>query len=374
MAHARSSGSEFRPYISAGPGSGRVHAQGGPARRLLRHPLRRGDGLPGAARRPDRLRVGADRGPVDRGLQEDRQVDDPREQHRADDRLRRRVGRRGRRLHDARAALPVRRRGLLQVPARSRARDLRRHARRPLHDPAAARAHRQGARQAPVPRGHGLRRRAHRRREGRQPREDGLRRRRRRRSSTSSSTESSASGTRRRSGSGRRRTRRPIPTRPSTCDVTPEYLGLGYIIGPRIARELFSGGCSSWLALIPLIAIFVPDDPRRRGSARTSASPTPGWPATLLRELDLPRVHPLHRRRRGRLRRRDDAHQDAADDRLGVPRVGQVVRRRQEPRAASSGRSKDLGMGIVLIGSLVDRADPHHPAGLPARPVSAARS
>jgi len=41
--------------------------------------------------------------------------------------------------------------------------------------------------------------------------------------------------------------------------VTPEYLGLGYIIGPRIAGELFSGGLLAWMALIPLIAIFVPE-------------------------------------------------------------------------------------------------------------------
>ena len=41
--------------------------------------------------------------------------------------------------------------------------------------------------------------------------------------------------------------------------VTPEYLGLGYIIGPRIASELFSGGLLAWMALIPLIAIFVPE-------------------------------------------------------------------------------------------------------------------
>ncbi len=39
---------------------------------------------------------------------------------------------------------------------------------------------------------------------------------------------------------------------------TPEYLGVGYIIGPRIASELFSGGVLAWLGLIPLIAIFVP--------------------------------------------------------------------------------------------------------------------
>src|SRR5438876_5203416 len=39
----------------------------------------------------------------------------------------------------------------------------------------------------------------------------------------------------------------------STLDVsvTPEYLGLGYIIGPRISSELFSGGLLAWMALIP---------------------------------------------------------------------------------------------------------------------------
>jgi len=57
------------------------------------------------------------------------------------------------------------------------------------------------------------------------------------------------------------RTRRDsvFPSATLNSDVTPEYLGLGYIIGPRIASELFSGGVLSWLALIPLIAIFVPE-------------------------------------------------------------------------------------------------------------------
>ena len=50
-----------------------------------------------------------------------------------------------------------------------------------------------------------------------------------------------------------------IPDATLSCDVTPEYLGLGYIIGPRIAGELASGGVLSWLALIPLISIFVAD-------------------------------------------------------------------------------------------------------------------
>src|SRR5262249_54810408 len=43
-----------------------------------------------------------------------------------------------------------------------------------------------------------------------------------------------------------------VPDATLNCDVTPEYLGLGYIIGPRIAGELASGGVLSWLGLIPL--------------------------------------------------------------------------------------------------------------------------
>jgi putative OPT family oligopeptide transporter len=40
------------------------------------------------------------------------------------------------------------------------------------------------------------------------------------------------------------------------CDATPEYLGVGYIIGPRVAGVLISGGVFSWLVLMPLIHFF----------------------------------------------------------------------------------------------------------------------
>ncbi len=45
-------------------------------------------------------------------------------------------------------------------------------------------------------------------------------------------------------------------------NITPEYLGVGYIIGPRIAGTIFAGGVVSWLLLIPAIKFFgggVPD-------------------------------------------------------------------------------------------------------------------
>lgn len=41
-------------------------------------------------------------------------------------------------------------------------------------------------------------------------------------------------------------------------DITPEYMGVGYIIGPRIAGVLVAGGVLAWLGLIPLLASLVP--------------------------------------------------------------------------------------------------------------------
>ncbi len=38
--------------------------------------------------------------------------------------------------------------------------------------------------------------------------------------------------------------------------ITAEYLGVGYIIGPRVAGTLFAGGVISWLVLMPAIKFF----------------------------------------------------------------------------------------------------------------------
>ncbi|MGC2213028.1 MAG: oligopeptide transporter, OPT family [Silvibacterium sp.] len=40
------------------------------------------------------------------------------------------------------------------------------------------------------------------------------------------------------------------------CDATPEYMGVGYIIGPRVAGVLFAGGVFSWFVLMPAIYFF----------------------------------------------------------------------------------------------------------------------
>jgi putative OPT family oligopeptide transporter len=61
-------------------------------------------------------------------------------------------------------------------------------------------------------------------------------------------------------------------------DVTPEYLGLGYIIGPKIAGELASGGVLAWLALIPLISWLVPE--QRLVKDLTDLGFSDGWRAS----------------------------------------------------------------------------------------------
>jgi putative OPT family oligopeptide transporter len=40
------------------------------------------------------------------------------------------------------------------------------------------------------------------------------------------------------------------------ADCTPEYLGVGYIIGLRVAAVMFAGGVFSWLVLMPAIYFF----------------------------------------------------------------------------------------------------------------------
>ena len=53
------------------------------------------------------------------------------------------------------------------------------------------------------------------------------------------------------------------------ADATPEYLGVGYIIGPRVAGTIFAGGVFSWLVLMPTIYFF------------GKALPSPVYPGTI---------------------------------------------------------------------------------------------
>ena len=57
-----------------------------------------------------------------------------------------------------------------------------------------------------------------------------------------------------------RATNRYLPAAVLSGDITPEYLGVGYIIGPQIAGVLVAGGVLAWLGLIPLLTVVTPAD------------------------------------------------------------------------------------------------------------------
>src|ERR1700754_5346282 len=48
-----------------------------------------------------------------------------------------------------------------------------------------------------------------------------------------------------------------FPSAQISADITPEYMGVGYIIGPKIAGVLFAGSVLSWLVLHPLLASLI---------------------------------------------------------------------------------------------------------------------
>ena len=47
-----------------------------------------------------------------------------------------------------------------------------------------------------------------------------------------------------------------FPNATLNVDISPEYMGVGYVIGPRIAGTMFAGGVLSWLVLLPLLSIL----------------------------------------------------------------------------------------------------------------------
>ncbi len=47
-----------------------------------------------------------------------------------------------------------------------------------------------------------------------------------------------------------------FPNATLAVDISPEYLGVGYVIGPRIAGTMFAGGVLAWLGLLPLLSIL----------------------------------------------------------------------------------------------------------------------
>jgi OPT family oligopeptide transporter len=51
-----------------------------------------------------------------------------------------------------------------------------------------------------------------------------------------------------------------FPSARISGEITPEYMGVGYIIGPKISGVLVAGGVIAWMGITPLLASLVPPD------------------------------------------------------------------------------------------------------------------
>jgi putative OPT family oligopeptide transporter len=59
----------------------------------------------------------------------------------------------------------------------------------------------------------------------------------------------------------------------TTPSASPALIGIGYIIGPRLAAINFSGGVIAWLVLIPLVLFIDPELPHRVGATTGGTAP-----------------------------------------------------------------------------------------------------
>ena len=117
----------------------------------------------------------------------------------------------------------------------------------------------------------------------------------------------------------------------TSFDAQVFILGLGYVMGLRSSMILVAGGVLSNFVLVPLIWMI--------GSHLTDLAVYPGTTpiAQMTADADLPRLRPVHRRRRHRHRRHLRHHQVAAGRRRVVlDRVQGVPRGRGHGRRSSA--------------------------------------
>ena len=130
------------------------------------------------------------------------------------------------------------------------------------------------------------------------------------------------------------------------ADATSEYLGVGYIIGPKTAGIIFSGGVFSWLVLMPLLYFFGKNCPlpfiparcrlRRWGPANCGRPISGQWAPGLWRRRD---SLPYSRRFRRLLVR--------------CAPVSKNMRGTGSAESAAPLRTEhDLSMGFAVVGSI----------------------
>ncbi len=71
-----------------------------------------------------------------------------------------------------------------------------------------------------------------------------------------------------------------LPAARLNGEITPEYLGVGYIIGPRISGVLVAGGVLSAFVIAPLLATLIPGDETYNQIVKLGLNPAKyGWDA-----------------------------------------------------------------------------------------------
>ena len=139
-----------------------------------------------------------------------------------------------------------------------------------------------------------------------------------------------------------------FPNATLNVDISPEYMGVGYVIGPRIAGVMFAGGVLSWLVLLPLLSIM--------GNYMTV--PFPPVPASGLRidQMSPGQLWSAYIRYTGA-----GAVLAAGLITLGrtIPTIVSSFRESVKDFSAKSGSpvrvrtERDIPMGIVLVGTLL---------------------
>jgi Predicted membrane protein len=136
----------------------------------------------------------------------------------------------------------------------------------------------------------------------------------------------------------------PLKGASISATIEPALLGVGYIIGPRIASIMCAGGVLSYLVLIPAIKFF---GDNVTGPLAPGTIPSAKWARRYSRG-----VYSLHRRGSSCCRRNHqlvpiDPHNLAWIARGIVGSVGQHSLRGDVPRT-----DRDLSMRVVIIGCL----------------------
>ncbi len=171
-----------------------------------------------------------------------------------------------------------------------------------------------------------------------------------------------------------------FPNATVNVDISPEYMGVGYVIGPRIAGTMVAGGVLSWLVLLPLMSIMgtaipTPFPPFTPANALNPATGQPFLFAEMSPGPDLERLHPIHRRGRRARRRADHARPHAADHRFvgargarrasaRLPPAVQIRTERDIPMTHRAGRVAGAG---DLPGRDAGPADARQPPRVGAR-------